>query len=367
MLSEIGSNYWLNPSQEYKDTPIGTPEQFRCSGSDYVWLSTGRSAILYVIKTIEERLPGIKRVAVLPSFTCDTVFEPFLNRGYDIYYYPVERDLTTTFDAILETVLRYDASIVLFHRYFGFDTLDMQVDRMCDILRGLGKYTIEDCTQCLYSIIPRADSDYTVGSIRKWTGTPDGGFAVCREGQFLKKPNQTDSVLEQAKIKASYAKYRFLFEKIGEKAKMLEMYRKAEDILDNQDGFYAISEMSEKVQANLNMVDLIKKRRENFSILSCSLTDAVKPVFALGDNDKEVPLYFPILVEDRASLQKHLVSNAIYAPVVWPKDDKQPMQCVGAENAYEHLLCIPIDQRYDADDMNRIVEVVNQYYYGYRE
>lgn len=361
MLSEIGSNFWLNPDQKYNNKNIGTPQQFNCGGEDYAWLSTGRSAIEFAIKTIEESKPELKKVAVLPSFTCDTVFEPFMKRGYDVYYYPVERDLTTSSDSILETALKYDASIVLFHRYFGFDTLDKQVDRMCDILRGLGKYTIEDCTQCLYSDIPRADSDYTVGSIRKWTGTPDGGFIVSHKMMLKNKPDSYDIELEEAKVEASYAKYRFLFEHKGDKGEMLAMYRKAEDILDNQTDFYAISEMSLKVQANLNKEELVLKRRENFELLSKIITSHIKPVFHLGRN-KEVPLYFPVLVDDRASLQKHLVSNAIYAPVVWPKDDKQPMQCEGAENAYNHLLCIPIDQRYGEDDMYRIVKVINDFY-----
>lgn len=361
MHSEIGSNFWLDPNNELKDLPLGTPEQFHCPGSDYVWLSTGRSAILYSIKTIEERKPGIKRVAVLPSFTCDTVFEPFLKLGYEVYYYPVEKDLTTTSDAILETVFKHDASIVLFHRYFGFNTLDGQVDRMCEILRGLGKFTIEDCTQCLYSGIPRANSDFTVGSIRKWTGTPDGGFAVCRSGVFYNKPERPDYELEAAKVKASYAKYDYLFGHKGDKAEMLALYRKAEDILDNQNEIYAISQMSAKVQSNLTVDGLIHKRRSNFNILRSSLNGLIQPIFSL-DGNQAVPLYFPILVDDRAALQKHLVKNAIYAPVVWPKDDKQPVQCDGAEYSYEHLLCIPIDQRYDADDMNRIVEVINSFY-----
>ena len=361
MLSEIGSNFWLNPKQKYDKKTIGTPQQFNCKGVDYVWLSTGRSAIEFSIKTIEGRKPDLKKVAVLPSFTCDTVFEPFLKRGYDVYYYPVERDLTTTSDVILETAFKYDASIILFHRYFGFDTLDKQVDRMCDILRGRGKYTIEDCTQCLYSDIPRADSDFTVGSIRKWTGMPDGGFIVSHKMRLNNKPVSYDVDLENAKVEASYAKYRFLFEHQGDKGEMLAMYRKAEDILDDQTDFYAISEMSVKVQANLNKEELVLKRRENFELLSKIITSHIKPVFHLGRN-KEVPLYFPVLVDDRASLQKHLVSNAIYAPVVWPKDDKQPMQCEGAENAYNHLLCIPIDQRYGEDDMYRVVKVINDFY-----
>lgn len=360
MLSEIGSNFWLNPNEALDEKPLGTPEQFNCKGSDYAWLSTGRSAIQFVINSIEERNPNIKKVAVLPSFTCDTVFEPFLKSGYEVYYYPVENNLSTTSDAILETVFEHDASIVLFHRYLGFDTLDGQVDRMCEVLRELGKYTIEDCTQCLYSGIFRADSDFTVGSIRKWTGTPDGGFAVCREGVFNEKPQRQDKDLEEAKIRASYAKYRYLFEHKGDKGEMLAMYRSAEDILDNQKEIYNISEISAKVQANLNVNELKSKRRANFELLSKELKQYVKPVLTL--KDREVPLYFPVLVNDRGALQKHLVTNAIYAPVVWPKDDKQPAQCDGAENAYEHLLCIPIDQRYGLDDMKRIVEVINDFY-----
>ena len=361
MLSEIGSNFWLNPNQPFNDCPLGTPEQFNCKGNDYVWLSTGRSAIRFVIKTVEGRKPDIKKVAVLPSFTCDTVFEPFLRMGYDVYYYPVEKDLTTTSDAILETAFKHDASIVLFHRYFGFDTLDGQVDRMCDLLRGLGKFSIEDCTQCLYSGIPRANSDFIVGSIRKWTGTPDGGFAVCHSGVFSNKPERPDCELEAAKIKASYAKYGYLFEHKGDKSEMLALYRKAEDILDHQNEIYAISPMSSIVQSNLAFDELVNKRRNNFNILRTTIREPRLPLFSL-DGNQAVPLYFPVLVEDRAALQRHLVQNAIYAPVVWPKDEQQPIQCEGAENAYSHLLCIPIDQRYDADDMNRIIEVVNAYY-----
>lgn len=358
MLSEIGSNFWLNPHQEYAHTDLGTPQQFNCQGEDFAWLSTGRSAIKFAIQTIERICPQTRKVAVLPSFTCDTVFEPFLKLGYDIYYYLVERNLTTTSEAIMETVKKHNASIVLIHRYFGFDTLDNKVDKMCEFLREQGIFTIEDCTQSLYSCISRAKSDFIVGSIRKWTGTPDGGFAVIRKGKFINKPIEPDVTLEREKIKASYAKYRYLFEHSGNKRDMLAMYRNAEKILDKQNSIYSISRMSTIVQANLDRDELIRKRRENFTYLSDNLKGIVEAVFTL--EQENVPLYFPILVEDRTSYQKHLVQNAIYAPVVWPKDDKQPKQCDGAENAYEHLLCIPIDQRYSLDDMERIVSEIRK-------
>lgn len=361
MLKEIGSNFWLNPNETFVGTSLDTPAQFNCKGEDYVWLSTGRSAIRFVIQTIEKRCPVAKRVAVLPSFTCDTVFEPFLKAGYKVFYYPVEMDLTTQSEAIRQAVYEHDASIVLFHRYYGFDTLDSQINCFCDEMSQMGKFTIEDCTQCLYSDFERSNADFTIGSIRKWTGTPDGGFAVCRDGVFEFKPQKTDKQLETAKVKASYAKYRYLFENAGDKSEMLAMYRYAEDILDVQTDIYAISDTSLKIQANLNVDILKRKRRENFNVLSTCLKAHIRPLFPLI-NGPEVPLYFPIFIKDRASLQRHLVQNAIYAPIVWPKSEFQPEVDKGAENAYQHLLCIPIDQRYDAEDMNRIADVINNFY-----
>lgn len=360
MQGEIGSNFWLDPNEEFHEKPIRTPIQFNCKGNDSVWLSTGRSAIRFVIGAIEKRRPGLKKVAVLPSFTCNTVTEPFLKSGYAVFYYPVEKDLRTSSDAILQTAIENDASIVLFHRYFGFDTLDGQVNKMCEILHELNKYTIEDCTQCLYSDIRRSKCDFAVGSIRKWAGTPDGGFAVCRDGEFFSKPQKSDIELEKSKVEASYAKYRYLFDHEGEKSEMLDMYRRAENILDNQTEIYAISTTSVKVQSNLNVDNLKRKRRENFKLLESIINSRVKTVFCL--NSQEVPLYFPIIVDERSALQKHLVDNAIYAPVVWPKDEQQPMQCEGAEYLYKHLLCIPIDQRYDQDDMRRIAKVIDNFY-----
>ena len=149
MKREIGGDFWISPNESFEDYEIGSPEQFRCQGNDYVWLSSGRSAIKYVLQTIEERHPNIKKKAILPSFTCQTVIQPFLERGYDVDFYSVDKNLRALSDAILQKVAEDDATIFLFHRYFGFDTLDAQINNLCDELRKLGKYTIEDCTQCL--------------------------------------------------------------------------------------------------------------------------------------------------------------------------------------------------------------------------
>lgn len=361
MLSEIGSNFWINPHERLEDKPLGTPERFGCKGEDYVWLSTGRSSISFAIKTIEERNPQLKRTAVLPPFTCHTVIEPFLNNGYEVVHYPVNEKLETTDELILQCALDHDASVVLFHRYYGFHTVN-NADKLCDELRKRNKFSIEDCTQCLYDGNAKSSADFCVGSIRKWQGTPDGGFTVCREGNLNDKPEQTDVTLEQAKVKASYAKYRFLFEHEGEKPAFLQLYREAEDILEAQNVFQRISHTSEQMQSSLDVNYLCERRRKNFMILLEGLkgVDMVHPLFdSIGED--VVPLYFPMLVKDRVSLQAHLVKHSIYAPVVWPKPDCIGKICKEADDLYQHLLCIPIDQRYGEDDMNRVVETIKNY------
>ena len=362
MLSEIGSNFWINPNEVLKNKPLGSPEQFGCKGNDYVWLSTGRSATSFAIKTIEERHPDLKKTAVLPPFTCHTVIEPFLKAGYAAYHYPVDDKLMATADGIMECVKEHDASIVLFHHYFGFNTLP-DMDALCEELRRQHRYTIEDCTQCLYSGHAISDADFFVGSIRKWHGTPDGGFVSCRDYLFGEKPMRSDEELESAKVKASYTKYKYLFEKEGDKPTFLQLYREAEDLLESQTKFYAISPTSGMLQSNLDVSFLRSKRRNNYQTLLSGLADSskVKPIYdQLGDD--AVPLYFPMIVEDRTSLQAHLVKNDIYAPVVWPKPECLGEVCKEAEYLYEHLLCIPIDQRYDTGDMNRVAETINKFY-----
>lgn len=360
MLSEIGSNFWIHPNEGKGDKPLGKPFQFGCQGSDYVWMSTGRSATRLVLQTIEERNPQCKKVALLPSFTCHTVFEPFWDKGFEIHTLPLVMDLTTNANVIIQYQAKYDAGVVLVHRYFGFDTLP-GFNYAVNVLKSKGVVVIEDCTQCLYSDFEKSDADYYVASIRKWCGVPDGGFAVCREDVFNNKPTDSDEQMVEAKRIASELKYLFLFVGEGEKLKYKAKYREAEELLANQRKNYAIGQLSKKIQAELDVDNLKFRRKQNYMVLLDGIrqTKELKVVFDTLPEDV-VPLYFPLLANDRKAVQDYLADNDIYAPVVWPKADGCPLIDDTTEHIYSEILCIPIDQRYGLDDMKRIVKVINK-------
>ena len=360
MLSEIGSNFWIRPGEGSQGKPLGTPLQFGYSGSDYVWMSTGRSATKLVLQTIEERNPHCNKVALLPSFTCHTVFEPFMEYGYEIHTLPLSLNLTTNAEDILLCQEKSNAGVVLVHRYYGFNTLP-DFNKAVELLQRKGVVVIEDCTQCLYSSYSISNADFIVASIRKWVGVPDGGFAVCKEGEFSIKPNKHDEEMVETKRVASELKYQFLFEGEGDKPTFKAKYREAENMLDSQGMFYTIGLLSAAIQAELDVELLKKKRRSNYKMLLTGFRNR-EGVGMIFDSlpEQVVPLYFPILVDDREDLQDLLADNDIYAPVVWPKADNCPIIDEVAETIYKTILCIPIDQRYDVDDMQRIVDVINK-------
>ena len=360
MLSEIGSNFWISPNEGKSGNPLYPPFEFGYKGNDYVWMSTGRSATRFVLQTIEERNSDIKKVALLPPFTCHTVFEPFVDFGYEIHTMPLNLNLKTNVEGIVRCQTMYGATVVLVHRYYGFNTLP-GFDQAVKTLQKKGVIVIEDCTQCLYSSFPISDADYVVASIRKWCGVPDGGFAICKKGCFTHKPNLTDDKMIESKRIASELKYQFIFEEKGDKPTFKAKYREGEELLDNQTDYYAIGDLSAAIQAELDIELLKKKRRTNFKVLLEGFQNiaGIKVIFDTLPDDV-VPLYFPILVDDRETVQNLLADNDIYAPVVWPKADNCPAIDEVSETIYEKILCIPIDHRYDVDDMQRIVNVINK-------
>ena len=62
-------------------------------------------------------------------------------------------------------------------------------------------------------------------------------------------------------------------------------------------------------------------------------------------------------------LQQFLAQHHIYATVIWacPKEFENKINDE-ARYIYDHILCFHIDQRYNTEDMEYIVEVLRKYY-----
>ena len=70
------------------------------------------------------------------------------------------------------------------------------------------------------------------------------------------------------------------------------------------------------------------------------------------------PFSLPILVKNRDEVQQKLAKRGVYAPVLWPICDEARAVCPMSARMADEMLSIPIDQRYNYDDIEDIAKIV---------
>ena len=102
------------------------------------------------------------------------------------------------------------------------------------------------------------------------------------------------------------------------------------------------------------------KRLENYKYLKdFFLQKGIKPIVDIENS--MCPLFFPIYVENRNRLQRYLIKNRIYCAVHWPYDVRLDKNDNLAFMMSKHELSLPIDQRYNLNDMQYMIERIQEY------
>ena len=363
MWREIGSNFWIDPrTVDTKSSELGFLK-INLKEANSVLLSTGRSAISYALQNIKKIKKKEDLVALIPPFTCDTVLQPFLDEGILSFAYDINETLNINAERLKFFIESNNADVVLIHRYFGFDTA-VGVEDVIKEYQNKGVIFIEDRTQNLFSTFESLPADYVVGSLRKWGPIPDGGFcSVVKGGSlYITQPEMYDRELVEKKLKAFSLKYEYMENGRGDKKILLQAYIDAENTLDSEDDFYKMSKESVAIWNYLDFIGMAAKRRQNYQYIFNYIRKLKDLNLLTGElQDGIVPLYLAITTSNRNQIQAHLREHAIYAPIVWPKPNFCPAISKTVQKIYDHVLCLPIDQRYDLDDMERMIKVLEKY------
>ena len=138
-------------------------------------------------------------------------------------------------------------------------------------------------------------------------------------------------------------------------ATITDLYARDSDKLD---GVHPISEISERMIASINGEEIAYARRENMKHLWSLLNGKIRMIHRLEKSFDGAPFSLPILVENRDAVQKQLAQKGVYAPVLWPVDGKARNTCEVSAYVSDHMLSIPIDQRYNYDDIEDIASII---------
>ena len=286
--------------------------------SDGVKLNCGRNALAYIIKA-----KGIKKIH-MPKFMCDSCDKVLADNHVDVHYYSIGLDFKPV-------IKEWDGWLYVVNFYGQLSN---------DYLTSLGDRIIVDNAQAYFQEpIPGVDTLYTC---RRFFGVADGAILY------------TDKFIEVEDRDESFNRMSFLLGRYERSAS--EFYA---EYVDNNHFFRnePIKRMSKLTENLLHGIDyemVSEKRTQNFAYLHEKLHSLNKLNLSVPDGAFMYPLY----IRNGAVIRKQLQAKKIFIPTLWPA-----VFNLCGENELEYdmaknILPIPVDQRYDIEDMDYLLEEV---------
>lgn len=344
MKAEIGSEF------HYEELNQGKNESWNriINVCDSAFVFSGRTAI----ETILLNVPHVRK-AMLPSYCCESMLEPFHKAGISCVFYDVNFK-----DGIdININMPEDVELLLWCNYFGFQI------KMPDFSEFIhrGGVIVEDITHSFLSKTPHdVQSQYIVASLRKWGPLLSGGYCAIKEGSLRYKPCEKPSLdfLNQKKQAMNLKRDYISGNKDIDKRVFLSAFSESNKWIANNYSNLTMDEESKDIFRKLDWSEIIDVRKRNAGILYSGLKNRSSIKFLFDKEDMDCPLFVPIVVANgmRDCLRKTLTENNIYCPIHWPKPNEKSIS-----NLYETELSLICDQRYDESDMQRIVEVISRW------
>lgn len=339
---EIGSEFDLLPlSDSYFEQ---LPKQF----SESIFLRSGREAL----GLIAESVCSDRKVILLPSYICSSMVRPFEERGWCVEYYELSENLFVEAENLIPLIKRHTPDLLLIMSYFqayNYGSLLNQIKKESPLTK-----VIFDFTHCLldFEAIRNTNIDYYIASLRKWFGVAGGAVLLSNERINKKAISAEDSsIYRELKEKALGAKYSYLSSGKGETKLSYKQDIATADQCLVYDEIHYISEADKKRILSINAMQIKQRRSNNLKHLWQKIKDVrgIKCLIDVDGHDSNANFMLPLLVDNRPFVQKSLADQGIYAQVVWRVPDEAP--CENSRNVYKHILCVPIDQRYNYWDM----------------
>lgn len=304
------------------------------------------------------------KTVLIPAYTCQTVITPFKEAGWKCEFYSINKNLRIDVQNLTDVSAKHQPTLIVVHPYYGMD-LNTEEVLVLKELNVKGIKIVLDLTQCIFSTSSYPFVSYTVGSYRKWFPIPDGGFLECNSNErTILQPEEENLEFSERELAAMYL--RNLYFGNGEqitKDISIRLSKAADHIAERNITPHKMSLVGYNIFIKEDSDSNQHSRFDNYSFLYKNVRES-KKVEKVCKNLQEVttaPLYFTIFVQDRPALQRLLAKDAIYAPVIWPVEDDSVLINEDVKYIYDHLLAIPCDQRYDTDDMQRAVDIINKY------
>ena len=303
-------------------------------GPAVVRLNSGRNALCALLLTL-----GVRRVH-LPEYICASLVQAVTSVGVEPVFYPLDGELRP----LVEPRCGADELWVGVN-YFGL--LDAEMRR---VAATVARFAADNCQAFHAPPVPRGFSFY---SPRKFFGVPDGGYLVGTRPQAWPADDSGDrlehlNLRRERRAAAGYAAYR------ADEAGFADL------------PIRSMSPLTQTLLATSDQAAAAARRRANFAQLNAALgsENGLAPAREFADDG--VPLVYPLL-HDSPDLRPGLRDRGIFTATYWA-DCLDRSEC-GAQTRrlVQNLIALPIDQRYGAAEMERVIAAVQQLLAGRKD
>lgn len=350
-MREFGSEFEIEYARDYYFDNLATLKK------NNAFTRSGREAIGLAAKSIPSG------VVLMPAYCCWSMELPFEEANHTIEYYRLNEDLSVDIEFLMKQIDIYNPKAVLIMNYFGFVPTKVVVDTIKNTNKNI--VIIEDFTQSLFCLKENYNEqvDVYVASIRKSVGVPDGGIIITSlpiDKSILSDSSHTPFVRDHIVAGRMKTRYRYTADP-DDKVIFRKYQGYAGKFIKENYGIYQISDEALSI-LNHTIVENVRVARKSnyknlYSILSSN--SKLKVLFAPSESN-QAPFSMIICVENRNEVQTAMANNGVYAQVLWPLKDKAKDICIVSKYMEEHMLAIPIDQRYFYDDIIEMGKRINE-------
>ena len=342
-LSEIGSEFWFED----------ITSEVVVNNDNGCYVLSGRTAIDVILQDIQKE----RKVqdVYLPAYCCDSMLQPFMDRGIKIHLY----------DMWLGDKLEYDVDenkhvdILYICNYFGYE--NNVSNEIIERFREFGAIIIYDKTHSMFmdNDLTVLFADYSFASIRKWMGVVAGAVIWKRNG-FISSPLK-DCLYLQCKIEAMQEKRMYLSGNAEiNKQVFLDKYAAFGHSLSVDYRDYRMDKLSCAIWEQSDKERIKQKRKKNAIALHSN-----RNVQYLNDlSANSCPIFVPVFFESsevRNRVRKSLIDSQVYCPIHWPKN-KLITTDMKVNDIFDRELSLICDQRYNPNHMDRINEIIKSFF-----
>lgn len=306
----------------------------RFSGRPYhegaIGLNCGRSCLEYLID-----LRSISAIW-LPDYICDSVYRLCEKKHVAVRRYSVGSNFS------IDLNFQIGAGEYLYLvDYFG-QLSDGIVQQGLEISHG---NLIVDESQGFFNR-PRKYAD-TLYTCRKYFGVADGAYLYTRDGERLSG---------DLAISESHHHMDFILGRFEEGANKYFEKSKANNARFGEEGLREMSLLTRNFMNAIDYENARAIRERNWLVLDEALgkSNPLKLVLPRG------PFMYPFYSERTEGVREAMAKMKVYIPTLWPNVLLDSPKETYAYKLANNILPLPIDQRYNERDMDRITEVLQK-------